>query len=332
MAYIENCVRSVVDSIRRSGEQGEVLVVDGMSDDGTREVLTSLHFPELVLIDNIKKTTPHALNLGIAQSKGGIVSILGAHSVVQADFITKNIEAMSKFSEAACVGGIIINAYEDSVSASIGKAMSSPFGVGNARFRTGGKKGFVDTVAFGAYRREVFDQIGVFDSTLVRNQDDEFNFRLTEAGMKVLYDPEIVSNYFVRASFKKLQKQYDQYGYWKVFVNKKFGKITSIRQLAPIGFVLLLFMLLPLTVLAWLFPNFILASFAALSALLLLVYLIGMVWFGLKTKPKGFFEFMNVLYSFWSLHFYYGIGYLKGIWDFYILSKSPGIKAESLTR
>ncbi len=331
-AYIENCVQSVVDAIRISGESGEVIVVDGMSEDGTRSILAELNFPELVLVDNQEKTTPQALNLGIRKSSGRIVSILGAHSVVQLDFISKNLKALSDFPEAACVGGIIINAYEDSISASIGKAMSSTFGVGNARFRTGGEKGYVDTVAFGAYRREVFDRIGLFDATLVRNQDDEFNFRLTEAGMKILYDPEIVSNYFVRASFTKLQKQYEQYGYWKVFVNKKFGKITSIRQLAPLGFVLLLFSVLPVLFLSLFVDNAIVTALFVMALLPIILYMAGMFWFGFKTKPSNLHEFIRVIYAFWSLHFYYGFGYLKGIIDLVILSKMPGQKAESLTR
>ena len=97
--------------------------------------------------------------------------------------------------------------------------MSSVFGVGNAHFRTGGKSGHVDTVAFGAYRREVFERVGFFDEELARNQDDEFNYRVVQGGFKIFLDPAIQSDYFVRGSISKLYKQYDQYGYWKVFVN-----------------------------------------------------------------------------------------------------------------
>jgi GT2 family glycosyltransferase len=120
--------------------------------------------------------------------------------------------------------------------------MSSVFGVGNAHFRTGGKSGCVDTVAFGAYRREVFERVGFFDEELARNQDDEFNYRVVQGGFKIFLDPAIQSDYFVRGSISKLYKQYDQYGYWKVFVNKKHGAVTTLRQLAPPLWVLFLLM------------------------------------------------------------------------------------------
>ena len=96
----------------------------------------------------------------------------------------------------------------------------------------------VDTVAFGAYWKKVFEQIGGFDEVLVRNQDDDYNFRVTQAGYKILFDPEIVSHYYVRGSYKQLRKQYFQYGYWKVYVNKKHKLVTSVRQLFPALFIL----------------------------------------------------------------------------------------------
>jgi GT2 family glycosyltransferase len=102
--------------------------------------------------------------------------ILGAHASLPNDYIEKCIQTFIENPEADCVGGIIINEYQDATSQAIGCAMSSSFGVGNAHFRTGNKNGFVDTVAFGMYRKEVFEKIGYFREELIRNQDDEFNF------------------------------------------------------------------------------------------------------------------------------------------------------------
>ncbi|MFT6715636.1 MAG: GT2 family glycosyltransferase [Saprospiraceae bacterium] len=131
--------------------------------------------------------------------------ILGAHSKVAPGFIKENVKCLAEQgSEVGCVGGVIDNVYENDTAEIIGLSMSSSFGVGDSYFRTGNKDGFVDTVAFGAYRKEVFDKIGYFDEDLARNQDDEFNFRLLKAGYKIFLTQKIKCEYFVRASFSKL--------------------------------------------------------------------------------------------------------------------------------
>ena len=118
--------------------------------------------------------------------------------------------------------------------------MSCPFGVGNALFRFAEKESFVDTVAFGAYRRSLLNEIGVFDEELVRNQDDELNFRVEKSGAKILLSPKIKSTYVGRGDFKKLWRQYYQYGFWKVRVIQKHRRPASIRHLIPLMFVLFL--------------------------------------------------------------------------------------------
>jgi GT2 family glycosyltransferase len=181
----------------------------------------------------------------------------------------------------------------------------------------------VDTVAFGAYRSSVFEEIGYFDEELVRNQDDEFNFRITKNGGKIWFDPAIRSNYYVRSSYKKLFRQYLQYGYWKVYVNVKHATVTTGRQLVPAIFVLMLLVLLAGGLV---FPLFRVASLWLL-----------MVWF-FAALAAVFFNHTRsamiggTLLTFFILHFSYGWGYLEGLLRFAILRKSPKSKKLQSTR
>jgi len=313
VAFIEKCVKSVSVSLRASKVSGEIFVVDGQSTDGTRELLSRLQnsIAELTVLDNPDRFTPKALNMGIEKAEGSLINILGAHSIVSVDYIEKNIQAFDKQPKASCVGGRIVNEYENDVSRAIGLAMSSGFGVGNARFRTGGSDGFVDTVAFGTYKREVFDKVGLFDEKLVRNQDDEFNYRMTRAGMQIFYTSSIVTKYLVRSDLKKLFRQYFQYGYWKVVVNRKHKRITSWRQVVPM-----------LMVLGWLsFPISMTlpASFPVLSVLtlihgsLLLLYLVLLFGQSMRLAMNNQAKVADVASGFLVLHFGYGLGYLKAL-------------------
>jgi GT2 family glycosyltransferase len=201
--------------------------------------------------------------------------------------------------------------------------MSSPFGVGNATFRIGGEKKYVDTLAFGIYRKKVFEVIGNFNEELVRNQDDELNYRLTKNGFKILYDPAIQSQYFVRGSIGKLYKQYFQYGYWKVYVNKLHKAVTSIRQLVPLIFVLGILLGAVITAI---FPYF---AFLYIPGIAL--YLTASVYFGIKSA-KSVGTGLRVALVFPVLHWSYGIGYLKGIIMFLLFNKKPSKKSKSLSR
>jgi GT2 family glycosyltransferase len=299
-------------------------VCDGLSDDQTQTIIKDFasKYSFIHLLENKKKTTPFALNLGLKANNADVKIILGAHAEIYPDYINKCIEAFEFDNQIGCVGGVIENVYENEISEVIGKAMQSSFGVGNAHFRTGQKDGFVDTVAFGAYKKEVFEKIGYFDEELIRNQDDEFNFRLLKNGFKIYLFRPIQSKYYVRASFKKLYKQYYQYGYWKVYVNKKHQTITTIRQMVPLFFVLFLFvgLLLSLfsTIIKIAYTSTIMLYFAAAA-------------YSASKQTQTFKSLINIIRCFFILHFSYGTGYLKGIVDFFLLKKS--IKAEeSLSR
>ncbi|MGV3636581.1 MAG: glycosyltransferase, partial [Flavobacteriales bacterium] len=188
--FISRCLASL-EAAQLDREYTTVLVCDGLSEDGTRTEIEryTQRLPWVVRLDNTARTTPHALNLGLQHKAFDVGIILGAHAEVDPRFVTLNLAALRADRSAGCAGGIITSEYSDARSRSIGLAMAHPFGVGTAHFRTGLRSGHVDTVAFGAYRREVFERVGWFNEVLVRNQDDEFNFRVTKAGFKITLDP-----------------------------------------------------------------------------------------------------------------------------------------------
>ncbi len=323
----EEYIEQNINSILNQSYEGliEILVVDGISDDNTQEIVKKIskQHPNVFLYKNQHKITSHALNIGIEKCKGEYFAIIGGHSYIDTNFIKKNIEILTANEKVGCSGGVIKNIHLNNTGLYISKAMASKFGVGNATFRTGGKKGFVDTVAFGMYRKSVVNKIGVFDKTLVRNQDDEYNFRLTKAGYKIYFSPEIISYYYVRGSYSKLSKQYYQYGYWKIFVNKKHQQITTLRQLIPSFLILGISLGLILSI----FNNI----FLLLTSSLVALYLIFASLFSLQNS-SGVKDFFHTIYSFFVLHFSYGTGYIKGILDFLILKREPPEKLKENTR
>ncbi len=325
VGYIEGTINSLLES-DLEGIALEVLVVDGISSDGTIDIVRRIEKQDqrVRLISNEKKVTPVALNLGIKQANDAeIIIILGAHSEVNKDFVKRNAEVLRDQPQADCVGGLIDNVFENETAQIVGIAMSSPFGVGNATFRTGGKPGFVETVAFGAYRREVFLKIGFFDERLVRNQDDEFNFRIIKNGGKIYFDPSIRSKYYVRSSYKKLSKQYFQYGYWKVYVNALHNTVTTWRQTVPFFFVLFLTIMTILTLIDDFFFRFLLAGISA--------WFIGSLFAAMERRCPSW-QWHRLILVFLILHLSYGTGYAKGIIDFLILKKRPDTESPNITR
>ncbi len=320
--YIQACVDSMLN---QDYPNLEVLICDGMSDDGTRDVLSQYQNDQRVrVLDNEARVTPIALNLGIENSNGAVVIIFGAHATMNPDYVSKCIETFAIDKKIACVGGILNQVNENKDAAVISMAMSSVFGVGNAHFRTGTKSGYVDTVAFGAYKREVFEAVGLFDEELVRNQDDEFNFRVLKGGFKIYLNPDIKADYYVRGDFQKLWRQYYQYGYWKVYVNRKHGAITTMRQLVPAFMVSCFAFTFLLAVIFPVFWNLFLFGF--------FLYLGASIYFA-QRKVRFTNAIWGLIRSFIVLHFSYGSGYLKGIYDFLVLNKKQvNQKAQKLSR
>lgn len=316
--YIGKCLDAFMEQTY-SKELFEVLVCDGFSNDKTREIVKEYgeKYSNIKLLDNEGLSAPKGMNVGIKYSKADIVIIFGAHAYPDKKFIESNVKALEN-QEVGCTGGPIKTISENETGKAIALAMSSPFGVGNALFRFAKEEMFVDTVAFGAYRREVLEKIGYFDEDLVRNQDDELNYRVVKSGYKILLSPKIKSTYYSRGSLKKLWKQYYQYGFWKVRVMQKHGKPASVRHVVPMAFVL--------SNLIGIIGGMFFKPILILWLIEILLYLICDLASSVKLVKKEDVKLLKYLPAIFPiLHISYGLGFINGIVGFYLLKSNKMI-------
>ncbi len=285
----------------------EVLVADGGSTDGTREFVESFARGDsrLRLLDNPERIVSTGLNTALREARGDIVVRVDGHTEIASDYVRACVEVLER-SGADNVGGrmnaIGVGAFGRAVAA----ATSSPFGVGNARFHFSDREEWVDTVYLGAWRREVFERIGGFDEELVRDQDDEFNYRLRAKGGRILLSPRIRSGYTVRSAPGSLIRQYFQYGLWKVRVLQKHPRQMRPRQFVPPLFV---GTLLLLSVGALFAPAARFALLAAAGA----YFLVCLVASAAAGRRTGFPEAILLPAVFAALHLSYGVGFLVGL-------------------
>jgi GT2 family glycosyltransferase len=232
--HIEICVRSILGQERPHGGM-EVIIVDGLSDDGTREILETLskEHTELRVVDNPRRVTPCAMNAGIREARGQYIAILGAHCNYASDYLRVCAALLDEHPEAGCVGGPIVSVGKSLFGQAVAVAMSHPVGIGNARHRHPDFEGYAEGACFPVFRREIFERVGLYDEMLVRNQDDELNYRFTKQGGKVFLSPRARATYFVRETVTSLFRQYFEYGYWRVAVLRKHRVPASFRQLVP---------------------------------------------------------------------------------------------------
>lgn len=296
----------------------EVLIVDGMSTDGTRKIIAAFikDHPFIKLLDNPKRITSVALNIGIAQAQGEIIMRMDAHSVYPPNYIS-SLVAWQEKTGADNVGGVwhIRPGSDTPMARAIAAGLAFPFGPGFARYRIGAQAPrWVDTVPYGCYRREVFSRMGTFDEDLVRNQDDEFNLRLRKKGGRTLLVPEIIIDYYARERLSKLWRMYYQYGYFKALVARKLGFVLSPRQLIPPLFVLTLAVSF---LWGWCFP-----ALGVLGFIVPLTYFLADVGFAwVAGRRQGLAVMACLALVFPTLHFSYGLGFWKGFLDFFIMGK-----------
>jgi GT2 family glycosyltransferase len=294
---IENLVHSfTLDKIEK-----EIFFIDGGSTDNSKEIIESVRrkYPNVFLVDNPQKFVSPGFNKAFALSKGKYISFLGAHANYPKEFFENAVKYLSS-GECDAVGGPLIQKGKEFWGEIIAECMSSKFGVGGTEFRTSRTKQYVQSVAFATYKREVFEQAGLLDESLVRNQDDEFHYRMNSLGYKILMVPEMQCEYFVRSSPKKLFKQYFEYGLYKPKVLFKIKESIRIRHLVPTAFVL------------YLVAAVFLFSIFPVVLLPLLAYLIGAFASVVKTK-LSIVQKIAAVYIFFILHLAYGLGFIKGL-------------------
>jgi len=230
---------------------------------------------------------------------------IDAHAKASKDFISKSIETMEGLPEdVACVGGRLISRSLEKEDETVNKVLSSPFGIGNSKFRYSDKPQYTDTVAFGLYRKEIFEKVGYFDETLERNQDNNMHNRIRKAGYKFYFNPEIESEYYVRNNLKKMLRQGFLNGKWNIVVFKQDKNSLSVRHLVPLIFVL---SIIGMTIL-----SLINKVFLYLFAIEMLLYIVLGLVFAVK-KTKNVIEIFKMLLYFLLLHISYGVGSLISI-------------------
>ncbi len=289
----------------------EVLVADGRSTDDTRERILRLATgrANVVLVDNPGRIVATGLNAALDLAKGEIVVRVDGHCEIAPDYVRRAVAHLAD-GELAGVGGPIETVGENPVADAIAIAMSSRFGVGGSAFRVGrAEHSLVDTVAFPAYPRRVIDEAGPFDEELVRNQDDEYNYRLRKAGGKLLLAPDVRSRYFSRANLRSLWRQYRQYGYWKVRVLQKHPRQMSARQFAPP----LLVTTLIAAVLATLIPTSRGFGWPLLVGVAGAYLAANLVASCLGAARHGWRHFPVLVMAYAFLHLGYGLGFLQGL-------------------
>lgn len=307
--YIRKCIESILSQDYPDNDL-EVLFVDGMSNDRTRDIVVEYikRYPFIRLIDNPERIVPYAMNRGIMAANGDIIIRLDAHAIYPTNYFSQLILNLKKLN-ADNVGAVCrtLPAKDTAKCRAIAHALSSSFGMGNSYFRIGvNNVKEVDTVPFGCYKRDVFSRIGYYDCDLVRNQDDELNARLKKHGGKIYLLPDLVIDYFARDGIRKTAKMFFQYGLYKPLVNKKLGSPATLRQFIPVLFVLGLIIGLPLS----LFFDSVMYCYLGILALYLFLALISSLKASLNIKQV----FYQIL-TYFIIHASYGFGYLKGFYN-----------------
>jgi succinoglycan biosynthesis protein ExoA len=305
-SYIERSLRAVIGQ-DYPPELLEIIVADGMSTDGTHELLRSAlgECSRMKLLENVRRTAPCALNLATAASRGDVIIRVDGHCEVAPDYVSRCVNHLVG-GDVDGVGGTLVTVGETGRARAIAAAMSSSFGVGGAAFRTAGRVDMLaDTVPFPAYTRRIVEAAGPYDERFTKNQDDEYNYRIRKIGGRLLLASDVHSRYYSRANLRSLAKQYFGYGLYKPWVFWKHPRQMKLRQFIPGAFVACLIVLAALSV-VWQWSRWsllaVLATYAAASLTASLRAAARTDWRHLPVLPIAFA----------ALHFCYGAGFLVG--------------------
>ncbi len=285
----------------------EVIVADGMSQDDTRDAVARAAGGDrrVRIVDNAGRIAPTGLNAAIRAASGEIVVRVDGHCEIAPDYVRRCVTHLTR-GEADGVGGSVETVGETPVAQAIALAMSSRFGVGDSAFRTlRDTTRLVDTIPFPAYTRALIDRMGPYDEELVRDQDDEYNYRIRAGGGRLLLASDVRSRYFSRSSIAGVWRQYSQYGFWKVRVLQKHPRQMRVRQFVPPAFVAS-WVALGIGALIHPAPRLLLAAAAAVYA--------GAAVVGACFAMRGSWRLVPAIAAtFPALHFGYGAGFLAGL-------------------
>lgn len=303
--HIDNCVQSLLQQDFPQNQM-EWIFVDGMSQDRTIEKLWNFRdqYPKLIKVyENPNRTVPYAMNIGIAGASGECIIRLDAHADYASDYISKCVYYLETV-DAENVGGVAETKANGFIGGAIAKMLSSKFGVGNSQFRTGGESGYVDTVPFGAFRRDVFTRYGGYDERLTRNQDNEMNYRIRKNGGKIYLSQDIRLSYYCRDSIKGIAQMAFQNGTWNVITMKLCPGSMGLRHFIPLAFVI---SLAGLSALGAIFPIVVKFLIAELA-----MYLLLDLFFSF-TRAESWMEVLLLISLFPIFHITYGCGSIRGL-------------------
>src|SRR5262249_25506865 len=233
--WIRRCLESVLSNDFPSGNL-EILVVDGMSEDRTREIVRGFvgRFPFIRLLENPRRIIPAALNIGIREARGEIIIRMDAHTIYQADYIRQAVRELET-SGAAIVGAVQAPVGDTLVTHAIASATSSRFGVGNSYYHYGKESRWLDddSVYLGGWLKKTLTDIGGFDERWLINEDSQLNHRIRKVGGRILLSVDLKCSYHVRSSLSSLARQYFRYGMWRFKTALTHPASLAWRQLAP---------------------------------------------------------------------------------------------------
>ena len=297
-AYIKNLLELLLTI---HPKPKEVFIVDGMSTDETRDILSRYagKLPQLRILDNPKRVVPFALNAAIPLCTSEIIVRIDAHTKYANDYFEKILKTFTT-TDADIVGGPTRTAFKESFQEAVAYVFNTPLGMGNSSVHDINFNGFTDSVTFGAWKKEIFEKTGLFDVQFKRNQDDEFHYRARSLGFKIYQNSDIKLWYYPRNTLKGLFKQYFEYGLYKPLVLKKNKSGLSIRHLVPTIFVLYLFSLYLLLSWSWYFM------------IPLILYISLIFYFALKAT-SSFKAKLHIPLVYPIVHLGYGIGFILGL-------------------
>lgn len=312
-------IRRCLDSILANGYPQnllEVIVVDGMSVDGTRETLQELtqKYNFLTFLDNPRRTQQIALNLGIARARGDYIIRMDAHCSFAKDYISQCVSTLI-MTGADAVGGRLetLPRHPSFIGKAIAEAMAEAFGTGGSLFRVRQNKlheksQWVDSVPYPCYRSDVFSRVGLYNELLDRSEDIEFHYRMKRAGLRILFVPELKNTYYARSDLLSFWKHALDNGKWAILpIAYADGILLAIRHVVPFFSVLALILLIIL--------SFRSVGFLALLLLLLFTYVLLSFFFSLRValRLRNLRLLFVMPFIFGLLHIGYGLGSFVGL-------------------
>lgn len=299
--HIGNAIESLLDNFFLNN--CELIVIDGMSHDGTQRIVQSFQEKglKITFLENKKKLQVYGLNIGLKESNGEIIIRADAHCLYPPCYI-ENCVKLLHTTGASNVGGVMFPRGNHIVQKAIALAMQHPIGVGNSKFHLGNYSGYVDTVYLGTFRKKIFSEIGLYDTQSHPNEDAELNLRILQTGKKIYLDSSIKVTYFPRETLEDLGIQYFKYGKGRCYTVLKHKKITSLRQVFPVVLVILLI------------TSILFSPFSPHLLLIPIAYVFSLQAISIITWPQKRIPFRERLFmgAAWGvMHICWGVGFLS---------------------